>query len=94
MTQQLNYTDLEYSNRKRLTKREQFLDCMDEITPWDEIVEMIRPYSLKNKVGRPAREIEILKITWAHISKDFPLCLFKKNNVLILISFDREIYFC
>ena len=60
MNQQMNLSDLEYSNRKRITKREQFLDCMDEITPWDEIVEMIRPYYYKNKVGRPPRGIETM----------------------------------
>ena len=75
MNQQMNLSDLEYSNRKRITKREQFLDCMDEITPWDEIVEMIRPYYYKNKVGRPARGIETmfrmyLLQTWYSLSDE------------------------
>lgn len=56
----MNLSDLEYSNRKRKTKREEFLDCMDEITPWDEIVELIKPYYYKNKVGRPPRGIETM----------------------------------
>lgn len=31
---QQTFTDSEYSNRKRITKREQFLDAMEEIIPW------------------------------------------------------------
>ncbi len=41
MKGQTNFTDVEYSQRKRKTKREAFLDCMDEITPRDEVVAMI-----------------------------------------------------
>ena len=37
MKGQTNFADVEYSNRKRMTKREEFLECMDEITPWDEV---------------------------------------------------------
>ena len=32
----MTFSDYEYSNRKRITKREEFLDIMDEIIPWDE----------------------------------------------------------
>lgn len=60
MGKQMSFTDYEYSLRKRKTKREEFLECMDEITPWDEIVAMIEPYYYKNKVGRKARDIETM----------------------------------
>ena len=60
MGKQMSFTDYEYSQRKRKTKREEFLDCMDEITPWDEIVALIEPYYYKNKVGRKARDIETM----------------------------------
>ena len=33
---QMTFSDLEYSMRKRKTKRKEFLDIMDEIIPWDE----------------------------------------------------------
>ncbi len=32
----MTFSDLEYSMRKRKTKREKFLDIMNEIIPWDE----------------------------------------------------------
>ena len=34
--EQNTFTDIEYSFRKKKTKREEFLEIMDEIIPWDE----------------------------------------------------------
>jgi len=33
---QMSLSDYEYSNRKKKTKRDEFLEIMDEIIPWDE----------------------------------------------------------
>lgn len=55
---QITLTDLEYSNRKKKTKREEFLDSMDEIIPWSYWVDMIRPYYFNNKRGRKPIGIE------------------------------------
>ena len=41
---QMTFSDYEYSLRKRKTKREEFLDIMNEIIPWEEWVEFVRPY--------------------------------------------------
>ena len=41
---QETFTDIEYSCRKKKTKREEFLEIMDEIIPWDEWVGVIEPY--------------------------------------------------
>lgn len=35
---QETFTDIEYSCRKKKTRREEFLKIMDEIIPWDEWV--------------------------------------------------------
>lgn len=48
---QITLTDLEYSNCKKKTKREEFLDLMDEIIPWSYWVDMIHPYYFNNKCG-------------------------------------------
>lgn len=32
---QITFSDIEYRNRKRITKREEFLDIMEEIIPWE-----------------------------------------------------------
>ncbi len=57
---QLTFSDIEYSNRKKKTKREEFLDAMEEIIPWAYWVEMIRPYYFNNKRGRKPIGIETM----------------------------------
>ena len=57
---QQSFTEIEYANRKRQTKRDEFLKIMEEIIPWDEWVAFVKPYYFDNKVGRPARGIEIM----------------------------------
>ena len=55
---QQTISDVEYSARKRKTKREEFLEIMDEIIPWEEWVEYIKPYYPSGKRGRPPKGIE------------------------------------
>ena len=52
------FTDIEYSGRKKKTRREEFLEIMVEIIPWDEWVSVIEPYYPKGKRGRPPMGIE------------------------------------
>ena len=58
MEKQLNFADIEYSNRRRTTKREEFLNKMDQVIPWDTWVKTIEPYYPKGKRGRRPQEIE------------------------------------
>jgi IS5 family transposase len=60
MTHQATSTDMEYANRKRVTKRESFLKMMNEIIPWSEWVELIRPFYPKGEQGRPPLGIELM----------------------------------
>ena len=60
MSHQKTFTDFEYENRKRKTKREEFLVMMDKILPWDEWVAIISPYYPSGKRGRPVRGIETM----------------------------------
>lgn len=60
MRKQLTFSDMEYSNRKRKTKREVFLESMNEIIPWSEWVSCIEPYYPKGNKGRPPRGIELM----------------------------------
>ena len=55
---QQSFGDYEYSCRKKKTKREEFLDVMEEIIPWDEWVEFVRPYYPSGKRSRPVKGIE------------------------------------
>lgn len=58
MERQQNLTDMEYSNRRRRTKREAFLEKMDAILPWREWVALVTPYYPEGKRGRKPVEIE------------------------------------
>lgn len=69
------FADIEYENRKRRTKRENFLDEMDKIVPWADLVAIIHPYYYNNRRGRPACGIEkmlrmYLLQTWFSISDE------------------------
>ena len=55
---QSSFSDVEYSLRKRKTKREEFLRTMDEIIPWDEWVAYVVPHYPSGKRGRPPLGIE------------------------------------
>ena len=75
MKDQITLTDVEYGNRKKTTKREEFLNKMEEIIPWKAWVEMIRPYYPKGEHGRPVRDIETmlrmyLMQTWFNLSDE------------------------
>jgi IS5 family transposase len=72
---QSSFTDLEYAGRKRKTKREDFLELMDDIIPWDEWAAIVKPYYFDNKTGRPARGIKtMLKMyllqSWFNLSDE------------------------
>lgn len=60
MNNQYTLTDMEYSNRKKKTKREEFLDAMDKIIPWSYWVDMIQPYYFNNTRGRKPIGIEVM----------------------------------
>lgn len=55
---QATWTDMEYSNRRKKTKREEFLEIMEEIIPWDEWVAHVEPHYFNGKRGRPPMGIE------------------------------------
>lgn len=57
---QQTFSDMEYGDRKRKTKREEFLDIMNGSVPWDERVAMIQPLYFKGNRGRPPRGIETM----------------------------------
>ncbi len=57
---QQTFSDIEYGNRRKKTKREEFLDSMNEIIPWDHWIELISEYYPSGKRGRPPRGIETM----------------------------------
>jgi len=60
MKAQLTFSDIEYAERKRASRREIFLQKMDALTPWDELTAVIRPHYYPGKRGRPPCGIETM----------------------------------
>ena len=55
MKGQISFTDMEYANRKRQTKRDEFLAIMEEVIVWEEWTALVLPYYPSGKRGRPTR---------------------------------------
>ena len=49
---QLTFSEAEYNNKKRKTRREKFLEQMDQLIPWKRLEKKIKPYYPKNGQGR------------------------------------------
>jgi IS5 family transposase len=54
---QISFTDVEYSNRRRVSRREQFLDTMDVTIPWSRWVE---PFYYSGSRGRKPKALETM----------------------------------
>jgi len=60
---QPSFTDVEYGNRRRISRREQFLEQMDATIPWDRWVAVIEPFYYQQapgKKGRKAKPVETM----------------------------------
>jgi IS5 family transposase len=60
---QPSFTDVEYGNRRRVSKREEFLEMMDATIPWRVWVGLIEPHYYADrpgKRGRKAKPIETM----------------------------------
>jgi IS5 family transposase len=58
--EQPSFTDLEYGNRRRVSRREQFLESMDTTIPWDEWVGLIAPFYYDGKKGRKPKPLQTM----------------------------------
>lgn len=60
MTKQPSFSDLEYANKKKTTRRERFLQEMDEIIPWGVLVKPIKRVYPQGHTGRPPVPLEAM----------------------------------
>jgi len=60
MQVQTSLSDIEYDSRRKKTRREELLDTMNAIIPWDWLCALIEPHYYHNKTGRPAIPIETM----------------------------------
>jgi IS5 family transposase len=75
MYKQSSFTDMEYSQRRKITKREEFLNMMNSVVPWNAWIEIIKPYYPEGKKGRKPQDIErmlrmLLLQTWFNLSDE------------------------
>ena len=60
MTDQPTFADLDYQHKKRKTRREAFLERMDDLVPWERLEERIRPYYPKAGRGRRPYDLSVM----------------------------------
>lgn len=70
---QISFTDIEYTNRRTKTRKELFLEKMDQVIPWDEWEALVKPYYPSGRRGRKPQSIKrMLKMfmlrTWFKLS--------------------------
>ena len=61
--EQPSFTDVEYGNRRRVSRRERFLAAMESTIPWAQWVALIEPHyyaSSPGKKGRKAKPVETM----------------------------------
>ena len=57
---QPSFTDAEYGMRRRLTRRQAFLTMMDDVIPWDQWCQVIRPFYYDGAKGRKPVGLETI----------------------------------
>ncbi len=67
MSHQLTFADSEFSTKRRQTRKEIFLSRMEQILPWQNMVEVIEPFYPKAGNGRRPYPLEtMLRIHCMH----------------------------
>ena len=72
---QPSLSEVEYGQRRRVPKREAFLNRMDAVVPWADWVALIEPHYYRNRRGRRAVPLETmlrmyLLQVWFHLSDE------------------------
>ncbi|MGH4245059.1 transposase, partial [Klebsiella pneumoniae] len=60
MSHQLTFADSEFSTKRRQTRKEIFLSRMEQILPWQNMVEVIEPFYPKAGNGRRPYPLETM----------------------------------
>lgn len=60
--EQPSFTDVEYGNRRRTSRREQFLDTMDVTIPWQVWVGLIEPHYYTDRPGKRGRKAKPIAV--------------------------------
>jgi IS5 family transposase len=58
MTHQTSFSQAEFADKKKITRREKFLARMEEIIPWSRLLAVLEPFYPKGERGRPPIGLE------------------------------------
>jgi len=58
MTHQPSFSQAEFANKKKITRREKFLARMEAVIPWGKLLAVIEPFYPKGERGRPPVGLE------------------------------------
>ena len=58
MTHQPSFSQAEYADKKKITRREKFLTRMEALIPWRKLLAVIEPFYPKGQRGRPPIGLE------------------------------------
>ena len=58
MERQLGFSEMEFAGKRKQTRREKFLNGMDQVVPWDELLEALKPFYPSGQRGRPPIGLE------------------------------------
>ena len=90
MREQISFSSIEYTGKKKLTRQEIFLSEMERVVPFEMMIEKIKPYYAVKGKGRPPIELEVmlrmyLVSQWYNLSDE--LCEDNIYNNIAIRSF-------
>lgn len=57
---QMTFAECEYAHKKRKTRREKFLEQMDQLIPWKQIEKKVRKHYPRTGLGRPPYPLTVM----------------------------------
>ena len=60
MPEQPSFSDLDFQHKRRRTRREEFLDRLEALVPWERLEEVIRPHYPKAGQGRRPYPLSVM----------------------------------
>ena len=66
--QQISFADAEYANKRKVTRREKFLDQLEGLLPWQAMLAVIEPYYAQGK-GRGRKPFPLDSMLRVHVAQ-------------------------
>lgn len=84
---QISFAQAEYEKKKKRTRREVFLEKMEQVVPWARLMEVIEPhYPKSGKRGRPPIGLAVKRRSRCFLATTGPRSLGSKARILTLIG--------